>query len=359
MEKPLEYSEMKGATGLMIFYRPEKDGSVVVRAAGDGDDAGIEASFTPDRLDEAHILWMEATELLRSRAKMGQSPAIIRAAVEKLFALFRGEKVSFDDDKVALKERAPSSDFVANPGKQIDINVDGVIYERLPVKTRVITMADKDILPIMEEYVKPYIKEGDVVYVSEKALTITQGKIVDMSEVKPTALARFLARNVGNAYGTSDFHGFGHGTAIAMEAFISEAGYARAVLAAAVSAVTRPFGVKGMFYRICGKRAKSVDCPMSFLILEYAHSVKLAPDDATGNAKRLAKALSEGMTGAGVDVVILDANYRGAFSLGTSNRGIGEKFIGALFRDNPLGQSDEMTPFCIVRKKESGTARVA
>lgn len=352
MEKPLEYAEMKGTTGLTIFYCPEKDGSVVVRAVGDGGDAGIETSFTPDRLDEAHILWMESTELLRARATIAQDPATIRGAVEKLFALFRGEKVSFDDDAVALKERTPSGEFTPNPGKQIDIDVDGVVYERLPVKTRVITMADKDILPIIEEYVKPYLAPGDVVYVSEKALTITQGRIVSMSDVKPTALARFLARNVGNAYGTDDFHGFGHGTAIAMEALIREAGYVRAAFAAAVAAVTRPFGIKGMFYRICGTRAKSVDCPMSFLILEYAHSVKLAPNDATGNAKRLAKAL-------GCDVVILDANYRGAFSLGTSNRGIGEKFIGALFRDNPLGQSDEMTPFCIVRKKEPGTARVA
>jgi hypothetical protein len=344
MEKPLEYGEVKDVAGLSILYDPSDDGSVTVRAVGDEEGSVAEVSFTPDRLDEAHILWMESTELLRTRAKIGQDPAVIKAAVKKLFALFRGEKVSFDDDAVALKERKPSGDFTANPGKQIDIDVDGTTYARLPVKTRVITMADKDILPLMEEYVKPYLAPGDVVYVSEKALTITQGRIVSMSDVKPTALARFLARNVGNAYGTDDFHGFGHGTAIAMEAFISEAGYARAAFAAAVAAVTRPFGIKGMFYRICGKRAKSVDCPMSFLILEYAHSVKLPPNDAAGNARRLAKAL-------GCDVVILDANYRGAFSLGKSSRAISEAFIGKLFRDNPLGQSDEMTPFCIVRKR--------
>jgi len=83
---------------------------------------------------------------------------------------------------------------------------------------------------------------------------------------------------------------------------------------------------------------------MSFLILEYAHSVKLAPNDPSGAARRIKEKL-------GVkDVVILDANYRGAFSLGKSSSAITESFIGKLFRDNPLGQSDEMTPFCIVRK---------
>lgn len=345
-EQPQVYAEMKERTGLTIEYVPHEDGGAAVRAKDETETTVAEAPFAPARIDEAHILWMEATELLGARAKIKQDHGTIRGAVEKLFALFRGEKVSFGNDAGALRERKPSGDFVPNPGKQIEMDVDGVIYERLPVKTRVITAEDTDILPLVEEYVKPYIKPGDVIYISEKALTITQGRVVDMSEVKPTPLARFLGRHVGNYYGTEQFRGFGHGTAIAMEAFIREAGYARAVFAAAVSAVTRPFGIRGMFYRICGRRAKSVDCPMSFLILEYAHSVKLAPHDSTGNAKRIAKAL-------GCGAVILDANYRGAFSLGKSTRAISEEFIGRLFRDNPLGQSDEMTPFCIVRRKSA------
>ena len=204
-------------------------------------------------------------------------------------------------------------------------------------------MQDKDIMPLLKEYVAPYLKPGDTIFVSEKALTITQGRIVDMGDIKPTWLARLLARNVGNYYGSSQFHGFGHGTSIAMQLFLEEAGYTRVIFAAAVSALTRPLGIRGLFYRICGKRAKSIDCPMSFLILEYAHSVKLAPDDPDGAARRIKEQL-------GHEAVILDANYRGAFSLGKSTRSISESFIGELFLDNPLGQSDEMTPFAIVRK---------
>jgi hypothetical protein len=263
--------------------------------------------------------------------------------VEKLFALFRGEKVSFAADSSAPTRKA-SGEFIANPGKKIEIEVDGTTYARLPVRTRIITMQDTDIVPLMEEYVKPYLKEGDMVFVSEKALTITQGRVVDMSTIKPTPLARMLAKNVGNNYGSNDFKGFGHGTTMAMQLFIEEAGYLRIFVAALVSAITRPFGIKGLFYRICGTRAKSIDCPMSFLILEYAHSAKLAPNNPSGEARRIREALGEH------EVVILDANYRGAFSLGKSSRTLSESFIGKLFRDNPLGQSDEMTPFCIVRK---------
>ena len=223
------------------------------------------------------------------------------------------------------------------------MDAGGATYLRLPVKTRLITTGDRDIMPLIDEYVTPYLEPGDIIFVSEKVLTITQGRIVDMSDIKPTALARFLARNVGNYYGSSGFRGFGHGTALAMQLFIEEAGYARVLLAAAVAAVTRPLGIRGLFYVICGKQAKSIDCPMSFLILRYAHSAKLAPLKPDAAARQIRERT-------GCDAVIIDANYRGAFSLGKSNPAITEKFIGELMRDNPAGQSDEMTPFFIVRK---------
>ena len=235
--------------------------------------------------------------------------------------------------------------FTANPGKKLEIDVDGVTYLRLPVKTRLITTTDTDILPLLDEYVRPHLAPDDLIFVSEKALTVTQGRIVNMSDIKTTPLARFLARHVGNRYGTNDFRGFGHGTDMAMQLFLEEAGYLRVLFAAAVSALTRPLGIHGLFYTICGKQAKSIDCPMSFLILEYAHFAKLAPNDPDGAARLIQEHM-------GHETVILDANYRGAFSLGKSTNTISEEFIQKLFKDNPLGQSDEMTPFCIVRKAE-------
>ncbi len=343
MEKPLVYDEVKDQTGLIINYLSRENGSIIMRVLSASNNAVLaEAIFTTNTADEAHILYMEATELLQSRTAIHDNPNNIKTLVEKLFALFRGEKVIFE--KPDKQSPSPSGEFIPNPGKKIDIDVDGIIYQRLPVKTRLITMQDKDILPIIKEYVHPYIKPGDILFVSEKALTITQGRVIDMSEIKPTSFARFLARNVGNYYGSNEFRGFGHGTAIAMQSFIGEAGYLRIFLAAVVSAITRPLGIRGLFYRISGKLAKSVDCPMSFLILEYAHSVKLAPNNPNGAARRIKNEI-------GCEAVILDANYRGAFSLGKSTGKISENFIGKLFKDNPLGQSDEMTPFCIVRKK--------
>lgn len=232
--------------------------------------------------------------------------------------------------------------FKPNPGKELALDVDGVTYLRLPIRTDLVTEKD-DLMLVLKKYLVPHLRPGDIIFISEKVVAVTQGRVINMNLIKPTRLARFLARKVRNNYGTKDFKGFGHGTPMAMQLFIEEAGVPRVLFAAAVAAVTRPLGIKGAFYLICGKRAKSIDCPMSFQILEYAHFAKLAPEDPMGVARQVKEEL-------GHDAVILDANYRGAFSLGSSNRGIKEKFIQKLFRDNPLGQSDEMTPFCIVRK---------
>jgi hypothetical protein len=338
MEQTLTYDEMQAKTGFTIRYLPRENGAVELHAESAG--AAIAASIAPGRTEEAHILWMEATELLRSRNKIGQTHEQIRAALEVLFAMFRGEKVSAERIAAVNVPRvsSPSSAPVDKP-----IDVDGTMYHRLLVKTRFVSLEDKDILPIIEQYAAPHLRPGDTLYVSEKALTITQGGVLDIGDIEPSWLARLFARNVSNNYGTADFKGFGHGTPLAMQLLIEEAGYARAIAAALISALTRPLGIRGLFYAICGTQAKSVDLPMSFLILEYAHAAKLAPKDPTGEAKRFKAAL-------GCEAVILDSNYRGAFSLGKSTRAISEEFIGKVFRDNPMGQSDEMTPFCIVRK---------
>jgi hypothetical protein len=232
--------------------------------------------------------------------------------------------------------------LLPNKGKEIEIVVDGVRYARLPIPTRLIEPGD-DLAALLEEYARPHLIEGDWLFVSEKVVCVTQGRIIRASEVATTPLARLLASKVRNHVGTPAFKGLGHGTAPAMQLLIEEAGVARTLFAAAVAAVTRPLGIKGAFYYLVGKQAKSIDCPMSWTINEFKDYAKRAPKDPNGVARALKARF-------GVEVVIVDANYQGAFSLGKSTRRISERFIGKLLRDNPAGQDSEMTPFFIVRK---------
>ena len=58
---------------------------------------------------------------------------------------------------------------VINPGKNEIITVDGVDYRRLCVKTHVIQ--DGDSIPeVAMEYAAPHMQEGDVLFITEKAV---------------------------------------------------------------------------------------------------------------------------------------------------------------------------------------------
>ncbi len=231
--------------------------------------------------------------------------------------------------------------IAANTGKELEIAVGDTRYLRLPIKTRLITKHD-NLAQLLEEYARPHLQAGDVLFVSEKVVCITQDRIIPTASVQTGFLACLLSRQVRNYAGTPQFRGLGHGTAPAMQLLIDEAGVLRVLFATAVSALTRPLGIKGAFYYLVGKQAKSIDCPMSWTIPEYKDYAKCAPHKPYQVARELARQF-------GVEVVIVDANYRGAFSLGKSNRAHTERWVRAIVRDNPAGQDSEMTPFLIIR----------
>lgn len=232
--------------------------------------------------------------------------------------------------------------FTPNKGKKLETEVAGTTYLRLPIKTPLISPGD-ELFELLVDYAEPHLKKGDTLFISEKVVCVTQGRIIHRDAVQTSWLARLLAGKVRNHVGTPQFRGLGHGTAPAMQLLIEEAGYLRTLFAAAVAAITRPLGIKGAFYYIVGKQAKSIDCPMSWTIEEFKDYAKRAPADPDGVARKIKERF-------GVETVIVDANYRGAFSLGKSTNAITEKFIQELLHDNPAGQDSEMTPFFIVRK---------
>ncbi|MDP2655309.1 MAG: coenzyme F420-0:L-glutamate ligase [bacterium] len=229
-----------------------------------------------------------------------------------------------------------------NAGKKLEAVVDGVTYLRLPIKTRLIETGD-NLLDLLKEYVAPHIQADDMLFVSEKVVCITQNRMILTKDVVTSPLARFLSGKVRNYAGTPQFRGLGHGTAPAMQLLIEEAGYIRTLFAALVSAITRPLGIKGAFYYLVGKLAKSIDCPMSWTLEPYTKYAKLAPL----KPNEVARAVRDKFD---VETVIVDANYRGAFSLGKSSSAISEKFIRELLHDNPAGQDSEMTPFFLIRQ---------
>jgi hypothetical protein len=225
-----------------------------------------------------------------------------------------------------------------NPGRELYATLDGTVYARLPVRTHLVTAAD-DAAEVVARYATPLETDVTLVAVSERMVAITQGRSHRMVDIRPGRLARFLVRFV-----TRPGYGIGLGTPQTMQLAIDEVGAPRILLAAAVSGLTKPFGVHGLFYRIAGPQAAAIDGPTSYTIAPYNESATLGPRDPNGAARELAAALDR-------PVAVIDANDAGCNVLGASP-GVDRRFVARVFADNPLGQSSEQTPICVVRRVE-------
>jgi F420-0:gamma-glutamyl ligase-like protein len=227
-----------------------------------------------------------------------------------------------------------------NNGKSLVINVEGVNYERWPIRTHIITEQD-DMVEVAQKYAAPHLQDGDYLFISERIVAISQGRAFPIKEIIPSKLANFLVRFVHKSP-----YGIGLASPWTMELAIREAGVSRMLFAAFCSAVTKPFGLKGIFYKVVGKNINAIDGPCSYTLPPFNEYAKLGPAKPNQVAKELKNILD-----AKIEVVIIDANDLGVNVLGLSNQAIKPEFCQAIFKDNPLGQSAEQTPMCVVRKK--------
>src|SRR3989344_1425162 len=235
-------------------------------------------------------------------------------------------------------------ELLPNKGKNLMIQVDGKSYARYPVKTKLITPEDKDISVIVAEYAKPYIQPGDILFVSEKAVAITQGRAYDIKDIKASWLARTLSTFV-----TKTPVGIGLGSPETMQLALEEVGVMRIFIAAIIGGLGKMVGVRGLFYMVAGSAARSIDGAVTYAIPPYNNYVSKGPVNANEVAQKIAGLLALSRV---EGVAIVDANDLGVNILGTT-QGINSKLIAKIIKDNPLGQSDEQTPIGIIREVKS------
>lgn len=226
--------------------------------------------------------------------------------------------------------------FSPNPGKNLNIQIEGVLYSRYPIKTHIITEKD-DIFDVVQRYVAGYLAALDVVIISERAVATAQGRAYPIADIKPSWLARFLVKFVYKSP-----YGIGLGSPWTMELAIREAGVVRILIGAAAAAITKPFGLKGVFYKVVGHNVNAIDGPAEYVLPPFNKYAKLGPKDPMGVAQKLKSRF-------GAEFVIIDANDLGVVVLGSTD-GVTEEFAKKAFKDNPLGQTKEQTPIAIVRK---------
>jgi hypothetical protein len=216
---------------------------------------------------------------------------------------------------------------------------DGVEYERIAVQTHLLSIKEP-LAPVFDEYVKPVLQPGDWLAVSEKFVTISQGRVIHHSVVRPGMLAKVLVKGV-----TKHPDDVGYSDPRKMQVAIWQAGWWRMLFAMLIGGFTRVvFRRRGDFYRIAGHRISEIDGFSPATVKPFDEFAMLGPADPDAAAAEIAAAV-------GAPVAIVDANNINVEVLGTS-RGfpVENAVVREVLLDNPLGQNDELTPIIVVRR---------
>jgi len=220
------------------------------------------------------------------------------------------------------------------------IKVENKEYDRIPIRTHLIDKTD-EILDVVEKYATSKIQKDDILFISEKAVAVTQSRSFFVTDINPSKMATFISKFV-----TRSPYGIGLGMPETMEMAIRECGLPKILLASVVGGFTKKvLGRSGDFYRIAGPKARSIDGPTSGTIPPLNKCVVLGPE----NPDKVAKSIEDKFN---VQCLIIDANDLGQDILGFSNKTLKNNvhYYEKLISDNPLGQGHQQTPMGLIRE---------
>ena len=229
--------------------------------------------------------------------------------------------------------------YKPNKDKDLTIKINNREYYRIPIQTEVIMPGD-DLYSIIKKNAAPVLEDGDILFVTEKIVAISQNRAFPIKDIKPRKFASFLSK-----YVTKTPHGIGLGMPETMEMALQECGTPRIFFAAGISAVTKFFGRKGDFYRIAGSKARAIDGPTDGTMPPFNEYVVLGPERPNEVSRDVKSLFSQD-----IEVAVVDINDLGGNILGTSSASIDTDLLVDILKDNPLGQSTQGTPIGIIRQ---------
>ncbi len=230
-------------------------------------------------------------------------------------------------------------EFVANEGKNAEMQVGDEIYLRQPIKTHFVKQGESYI-DVVEKYVKPVYEEGDIISISEKIISLCQNRVVKREDIKIGFWAKLLSK-----FASHPDTGVGVGETIKMQYAINTVGLLRVLWASIASAVTKLFGKKGVFYEIVGLDVSGLDGFYDHIWAEYRDIGIQLPD----NPDKVCNEIKEKL---GISAMIVDANDLGQVILGKSDDiEKDDENLVQMISDNPAGQGRETTPIVLIRKK--------
>ena len=212
---------------------------------------------------------------------------------------------------------------------------DGLVA--IPVRTRLIAKGD-DLHALLRDALAGLARPGDVVVIAETAVAIAQGRFIAAEAIRPSRLARVLARRAGALATVNQPE--------SLQLVIDEVGMWRVIGAACLHVAGRLVGRRGVFYELLGEAIAAID-GYTGTLPPYERAIVLGPADPDRVSAELAASL-------GLHVAIVDANdLRRAKALGASPAIVRENVERALL-GNPHGNGDEQTPLVVMVWRGAG-----
>ncbi|WP_101697781.1 F420-0--gamma-glutamyl ligase [Clostridium minihomine] len=245
--------------------------------------------------------------------------------------------MSFRNLPETKREESGLTYFVREP-----IVVGGQEYHRCAIQTHFVQRGESYV-ELVEKYVLPLYQPGDILSLSEKVISMCQNNVVEKKDVKVGFWARFLSK-----FASSNNHGIAMDEPYKLQLAINLAGLPRILLACFCSAVTKLFGIRGVFYKVAGHGIDGIDGFYMGSSFDVYHDLALL------NPKEPVKVCNDIKEQLGIDCLLVDANDLSVVLFGKSDSlaEVPDEDLIAMIKDNPAGQSDELTPLILIKKAD-------
>lgn len=237
-----------------------------------------------------------------------------------------------------LAEQRREKDGIVYYDRGILTGKDGRRYLRFAIQTHFVEVGESQ-AELVKKYVLPLWQPGDVLAFGAKVMAMCTGNVRTKDQEKPGFWARLLSPHASETTA-----GIGMHDPYKLQLAIDMVGAPKVVFAAIASALTKPFGKKGVFYQIVGPGVAGIDG--FYYRSSFARYHDLALINNT-NAQELCDALEKET---GIPTVLMDANDIDQNQLGKGSAfPLTDAQIQDALADNPSGQGDELTPLILIR----------
>ena len=230
------------------------------------------------------------------------------------------------------------SEFKANEGKQVNIQVGQRTFARHAIPTHFVQVGESYV-DLVKKYVAPIYEEGDILSSSEKIIALCQERIVRKKDMKLTWLARFLSK-----FASHSSAGIGVDSPWKMQFAIDQKGPLFVIWAAFCAGVGKLFGKRGVFYEMVGQEVAGLDGFYDHCFDVYGEFGIRIPENSAGVCEEV-------YAETGIPMMIVDANDLAQELLGKCEAlQESEADLMAMIADNPCGNGTQLTPMVLIRE---------